>query len=314
VTSQPRVSVCVQAYNHKQFIHACLDGIINQKVSFDYEILLGEDDSSDGTREICIEYARKYPELIKLFLHDRANNIEVDGAPTGRFNFLYNTTQATGKYLAYCDGDDAWIDPNKLQKQFDFMQANPQCVMVHTNFMVRTSTGKTKKYRRGKLPAYWPTQEKLLLNNYIGTMTAFIKMEDLKKVLEASPEQIFQWPMLDYLIWIKLSETGLIGFLNDITSIYNKRGGSLSAFDDESKHIRFLDAVKDMQLTIIAESKTADLQKDLIVKVHQVYSRKRFRLAVEMKNRADAIDYYMKMKISTRLNPLNIFKFIKVVV
>ena len=313
VKDNPEVSVCIQTYNHSELIRTCLDGVLSQKTNFSYEILLGEDASTDGTREICVEYAEKYPQSIRLFLHSRDNNISINGSPTGRFNFIYNIFKASGQYLAICEGDDSWSDPLKLQKQYDFMQANPQCVLVHTNYVIQSTSETSKKYRRLPLPKYWPAPEKVLLNNYIGTMTAFIKTLELREVLESSLEQTFKWPMLDYFIWIKLVERGLFGFLNDITSIYNKRSGSLSAFDNEVKHIQFLDAVKDMQLTLLAENKSQTLQKVLTRKVHQVYYRKRFRFAVEMNNKVDAQDYFVRMKFGNKVNPMNLLKLIRVI-
>lgn len=124
VDNQPLVSVCVQTYQHFNFIKQCLDGILIQKTTFPFEILLGDDESTDGTREICLEYAEKYPDKIRLFLHHRVNNIKVDGKATGRFNFLYNLYSARGKYIAFCEGDDYWTDPYKLQKQVDFLEKN----------------------------------------------------------------------------------------------------------------------------------------------------------------------------------------------
>ena len=125
VSSNPLVSVCVQTYNHENYIIACLDGILMQKTTFDYEILLGEDDSADNTRKICIEYAQKHPDKIRLILHDRSNVIKINNKPTGRYNFLYNLINSSGKYIALCEGDDYWTDENKLQKQFDYLEANP---------------------------------------------------------------------------------------------------------------------------------------------------------------------------------------------
>lgn len=127
---KPMVSVCVQTYEHAPFIRACLEGILMQKVDFKYEILLGEDASTDGTRDICKEYAERYPENIRLFLHHRENNIKINGTPTGRFNLLYNLYSAKGKYIALCEGDDYWTDSYKLQKQVDFLEGNEN-VFIH---------------------------------------------------------------------------------------------------------------------------------------------------------------------------------------
>jgi len=127
--SDPVVSVCVQTYQHVNYIKKCLDGILMQKTEFKFEIILGEDDSKDGTRDICIDYAKKYSDKIRLFLHDRQNVIYINGLATGRFNFLHNISKARGKYIATCEGDDYWTNPNKLQKQVDFLEAHPDFTM-----------------------------------------------------------------------------------------------------------------------------------------------------------------------------------------
>ena len=79
VSGNPLVSVCVQTYQHAPYIKECLDGILMQETDFNFEVLLGDDSSTDGTREICLEYARKYPDKIRLFLHHRENNINIGG-------------------------------------------------------------------------------------------------------------------------------------------------------------------------------------------------------------------------------------------
>ena len=120
------VSVCVQTYNQEEFISDCLDGILMQEVDFPLEIILGEDDSKDRTREICEHYANKHPQLIRLFLRDRKDVIFLNGKASGRYNLMENLRQAEGKYIAICEGDDYWTDPLKLQKQVDFLETNPE--------------------------------------------------------------------------------------------------------------------------------------------------------------------------------------------
>lgn len=121
---KPLVSVCVQTYQHVNYIGQCLEGILMQKTDFKFEIILGEDESQDGTRQICVDYAQKYPEIINLFLRSRKDVIYIGSKPTGRFNFIENMKASTGKYLAICEGDDFWTDPLKLQKQVDFLENN----------------------------------------------------------------------------------------------------------------------------------------------------------------------------------------------
>ena len=133
VMSNPLISVCIQTYQHEEFIEKCINSILSQKTNIPFEILIGEDDSSDKTREICINYAKKFPRKIRLFLHDQKNNILIDNYKTGRFNLLYNLFSARGKFLALCDGDDYWIDNNKLNKQLTLIKKSRFSAVV-SNF------------------------------------------------------------------------------------------------------------------------------------------------------------------------------------
>lgn len=120
----PLVSISVVTYNHIDYIKQCLDGILMQQTNFPFVIIIGEDESTDGTREICIDYANKHPDKINLFLRSRKDVIYINGNPTGRYNFIENLKASKGKYIAICEGDDYWTDPLKLQKQVDFLEAN----------------------------------------------------------------------------------------------------------------------------------------------------------------------------------------------
>lgn len=141
VVQTPLVSICVQTYQHGDFIEDCLNGIIEQVTDFPFEVLLGEDGSKDKTRSICLRYAKRYPDKIRLFLHDRRNNIFVNGHPTGRFNFLNNIYKSNGKYIALCEGDDFWTDSSKLQRQFEYLQRNESCHVCGSGWSISDSEG-----------------------------------------------------------------------------------------------------------------------------------------------------------------------------
>lgn len=140
------LTVSVVTYNHGSYIEKCLDSILMQKTTFLFEILISEDNSNDKTREICIEYAKKFPNKIKLFLQDRKNNIRINGQATGRYSMIWNLKKARGKYIALCEGDDYWTDPLKLQKQVDFLESNEEaagtfhvCHTIRNGEVVTTS-------------------------------------------------------------------------------------------------------------------------------------------------------------------------------
>jgi glycosyltransferase involved in cell wall biosynthesis len=123
---QLMVSVWVITYNHASYIGKCLENILNQETNFRFEICLGEDDSNDGTREICRDYAEKHPDTIRLFERDRKDPKRKGCAGSWQFNYIETLRACRGKYIALCDGDDFWSNKFKLQKQVDFLEKNPK--------------------------------------------------------------------------------------------------------------------------------------------------------------------------------------------
>ena len=117
-TKTPTVSVFMMAYNHALFISEALEGVLMQKTNFDFDIVIGEDCSTDNTRQIILDYQKKYPGKFKLLLHEK--NI---GAMANQMAVF---KACSGKYIAMCEGDDYWTDPYKLQKQVDFLEANEE--------------------------------------------------------------------------------------------------------------------------------------------------------------------------------------------
>jgi glycosyltransferase involved in cell wall biosynthesis len=140
------VSVAVITYNQESFIKQTLDGIIFQKCNFEFEIVIGEDCSTDSTATICKEYAKTYPEKIKIL--EREKNLG--------FIANYNDTlsKCSGKYIAQCAGDDYWTDPFKLQKQVDFLENNPAYGLCFHNITQifegeKTEMGLIEEFRAG---------------------------------------------------------------------------------------------------------------------------------------------------------------------
>lgn len=218
VSEKPLVSVCVMTYQHVNFIKECLDGILMQETNFDFEILLGEDASTDGTREICIEYAEKYPDRIKLFLHHRENNIAIGGSPTGRFNLVYNLFSAKGKYIALCEGDDYWTDPKKLQKQVDFLQKNDDYVISFHDCEVLDVENKIKK------KSYLPidrqkekSQIELMSGSWLPTLTVLFRNLEILKNL---PKSFYKVTNADTFLWSILGQYGKAYFDISISAVH----------------------------------------------------------------------------------------------
>jgi glycosyltransferase involved in cell wall biosynthesis len=123
-TTAPLVSVCVITYNHKPYIAQALDSILSQKTNFDFEIVIGEDVSTDNTLAICQDYAKRYPQIIRVL--DTTQNLGV--VP----NFIRTANACRGKYMAVLEGDDYWIDELKLQKQADILEKDDQITLCFT--------------------------------------------------------------------------------------------------------------------------------------------------------------------------------------
>lgn len=121
----PIVSVCIITYNHEKYVGKAIESVLQQQTVFSYELVIAEDCSTDNTRTIIQEYARKYPSIIRLILQEK--NV----GPAN--NFLDLLKSANGKYVAYFEGDDYWIDNNKLQKQIEFLETNPEYVLTFHN-------------------------------------------------------------------------------------------------------------------------------------------------------------------------------------
>lgn len=122
----PVVSVSMITYNHELFINQAIEGILMQKCNFRYELIIGDDCSTDKTTKICLEYVSKYPEIIFLPLETNLGMMA---------NFIRTLQACTGKYIALNDGDDYWTDPLKLQKQVDFLEENNDySICFHNSF------------------------------------------------------------------------------------------------------------------------------------------------------------------------------------
>ena len=122
----PLVSIVCITYNHGPYIRQAIDSFLMQKTDFPYEIILADDSSTDGTGAICEEYATKYP--------DKVHYLSTEKNVGGVENERRAIEEARGEYVALCEGDDFWIDPKKLQKQVDFLDAHPDYSVTWTRY------------------------------------------------------------------------------------------------------------------------------------------------------------------------------------
>jgi len=206
--SNPLVSVCLITYKHESYIRQALDSIVMQNVNFPWEVIVADDCSPDNTRQIILEYKRKYPDLIKLLFQER----NVGGGKI--FVDLINSAQ--GKYIAYIEGDDYWTDENKLQKQFDFMESHKDfSLCYHKIKWVHTYPSDHDPNLESNKDdlAYCTIKDILERGWFIRSCTMFFK--NIK--LPVDFEKLF---VGDYPLHVLLADKGKVGFLNECMAVY----------------------------------------------------------------------------------------------
>ena len=213
IHSEPLVSVNTITFNHAPYIRTCIEGALMQKTNFPFEIVIGEDCSTDGTREIVFEYANNYPEKIRVITSDaNVGAMENDR----RTNF-----SCRGEYIAYCEGDDFWIDPLKLQKQYD-AAIEKDASMGCTYLVVFTVEGKLlleAKVRKAlDESGYINFLDILERNKHFHTSSMFVRTDVIRKL----PRWYYQSPVGDYPTKVISAYMGNVYYIDEIMSVYRK--------------------------------------------------------------------------------------------
>ena len=138
MNSQPKVIVRCLVYNHEPYLRDCLEGFVMQKTNFPFKAVVHDDCSTDNSAAIIREYAERYPDIIEPIYEEENQYSKKDGSLR---RILDLATLKQNPYVAYCEGDDYWIDPYKLQKQVDFMDSHPECSMTCSNAKVLRRDG-----------------------------------------------------------------------------------------------------------------------------------------------------------------------------
>lgn len=216
------VSIFMLAYNQEEYIAQAIEGVLMQKTSFKTQLVIGEDCSTDSTRSICSHYAELFPHKIKLLLNEE--NIGL-GA-----NYVKTYSQCKGQYVAICDGDDYWTDPNKLQKQVEFLESNREFSLVFTNNRNIYPSGKFDERDASVIPEVSSFAD-LVKNNYIASVTAVFLNKPLPESMKGWMKNLpyGDWPT--YLLVTK--EGGKIKFINIVTATYRKNFGTSTALRKE---------------------------------------------------------------------------------
>lgn len=239
---RPLVSICCVTFNQSLYIEKCLDGFDLQLCNFDFEVLIFDDASTDDNQQRILRHAQDKKNY-RLFLQNE------NQWNKNKFGFIdYLIPAANGKYIALCEGDDYWTDPYKLQKQVDFLEANPDYVLSFHKVKILQPNGDLIEDFITKVPENYETQETLArLGNYIHTPSVVFR-----NVLKEFPAELYLSPIGDYFLYMLLSEHGKLKYLEEEMAVYREGVGIWSA---KTEYFRNLKTAQTHALIVSAMSK-----------------------------------------------------------
>lgn len=230
----PLVSVVMTAYNHGKYIREAIEGVLKQQTNFPFELVIGEDCSPDDTRAICLEYQRRRPDLVRVLWSDE----NVFGAPGGNENRIQ--AHCRGEFFAYCEGDDYWTDPLKLQKQVDMLQRHPEAGMCFggTDYLNQAS-GRITRFRSKDMnysesiagsefaARFLFESEGGLYGRCLHTSATLVRRSALEAARKRHPE-IYRWFMrsTDYPRILGISTVAGACFLKEAVSVWRRNNGT----------------------------------------------------------------------------------------
>ena len=215
--SKPLVSIRCLVYNHEPYLRQCLDGFVMQKTDFAFEAIVHDDASTDNSAAIIREYAEKYPDIIKPIYETENQYSKKDGSLSRIMN---EAVHPAAKYIAFCEGDDYWTNPVKLQKQVEILEEHPNVTMVYSNFETVDANGNHVTRERYEMIKQWSRSGNLLSQllykgNCVMTLTTVYRREILlNEFIDNSPKS------LDYLCSLFAAANGDLYYLNEVTGSY----------------------------------------------------------------------------------------------
>ncbi|OPY11919.1 MAG: putative glycosyltransferase EpsE [Syntrophus sp. PtaB.Bin138] len=235
--ADPVVSVQMVTYNHEQYIARSIEGVLSQETTFPIELIVGEDCSTDRTRDIVMNYQRNHPAVIRVVTSKKNVGMRKNGRRT--------ELKCRGKYIAFLDGDDYWHDPGKLQRQVDYLESHPECGMVCTNAdTVDVSSGKRSTDAIPHRPELCDTEdsyiELLTGARIIWPLTICVRKQLTDEIREQCPEiSDFTLLMGDTQRFLEIAHRSAIHYMPVSTATRNLLPESATRSPDIEKRARF---------------------------------------------------------------------------
>jgi glycosyltransferase involved in cell wall biosynthesis len=250
----PPVSVMMITYNHAPYISRAIEGVLQQETNFPFELVIGEDCSTDDTREIVFEYQKKYPNIIRIITSEKNVGMQKNAYRTGK--------ACRGRYLAFCEGDDYWHVPYKLKKQVDYLESNPECGLVYSSYDVyHCSNNKIIndfiKYRKWEIIENPKLTDYFIVLKPIGgrrvgilTCTVMIREKLYKQIIESDPYLYISDHFIsgDIQIWAEVINISSIHFIPDSMSTYRLTEESATRSKDIKKVLRLHESAAELMV------------------------------------------------------------------
>jgi len=291
--TDPLVSVQMITYNHAPFIVQAIEGVLQQKTNFPFELVIGEDCSTDGTREIVFEYQKKHPDIIRVITSDKNVGAKKNG---------YRTIKACqGKYIAFCEGDDYWHHPYKLQNQAGYLESHPECGMVFADCDVYYNRS-MKLIRNIRYSSGYQSPEKLSIEQILGndkirrwpwTCTAMIRRDLSEQVIERDPylHQSAKFPLGDVQLWAELALISEVVYIPECLATYRIVDESATHNADPRKLLLFWISLSEMELYLCDKHK---LSENIRRKAELIWLDKSLQLAFHDRNGQLALEVKKK--------------------
>ena len=239
------VSIQCATFNQESYIRQCLDGFVMQQTNFRFEAIVHDDASTDNTAAIIQEYANKYPDIIQPIFETENQYSKHNGSITRIMR-----QHMRGKYIAFCEGDDYWIDPLKLQKQVDLLEQDPEIGLVNTeNHVLYEEEGvllecyNRKKNRiNSKTAIEQVAISELLSSRYFIKTGSVCLRRDLYEEYAKSDEYQYiraHFPFGDIPLWVYIASKKKLAYIEDPTMVYRRHIGSASNLNSIRKRLYF---------------------------------------------------------------------------
>ncbi len=229
MSEQIIVSIQCLVYNHEAFLRDCLEGFVMQKTNFKFEAIVHDDASTDGSADIIREYAERYPEIIKP-IYQKENLYKKDLVKLRKVVIC----SLIGEYIAFCEGDDYWTDPYKLQKQVDFLEANPEYMMCFHNAKLLYEGNATTHFEAGIVEERNYLGNEFLKKWIVPTASVVVRRE-VRSFTYKNPSRILYG---DIILLLTANELGLVRGMKDCMSVYRVQGNSAIHSSDSDRKFR----------------------------------------------------------------------------